>query len=290
MSEYQYFEFLAVDKPLNARMQSEVRKLSTRAVITPTSFTNTYHFGDFRGDPRVMMHKCYDLHIHVTNWGTRRLMVKVPAEALSGVADDYTVDPYLTAEATGKHFVFDFTSEDDSADFTEEAEGWMASLARVRDEITMGDLRPLYLGWLAAIGTAQHNEYAFETESEHELEPAVPAGLGDLTGPQQALADYLRIDPHLLAAAREASSALPSKAQATAALRKHIAKLPESTKNRLLLAVAQGRYAAVQAELARVTGDVRRSDHQPRTVVALLDHADRARETAHRSRGRSAAR
>lgn len=34
------------------------------------------------------------------------------------------------------------------------------------------------------------------------VEPPVPAGLGALTAPQQALADFLRVDPDLLAAAR----------------------------------------------------------------------------------------
>jgi hypothetical protein len=31
MSEYQYYEFLAVDRPLTATEQAEVRQLSTRA-------------------------------------------------------------------------------------------------------------------------------------------------------------------------------------------------------------------------------------------------------------------
>lgn len=43
MSEYQYFEFLAVDRPLTPAEQAEVRQLSTRARITATSFTNEYH-------------------------------------------------------------------------------------------------------------------------------------------------------------------------------------------------------------------------------------------------------
>jgi len=43
MSEYQYYEFLAVDRPLDERQQAEVRTLSTRARITATSFTNEYH-------------------------------------------------------------------------------------------------------------------------------------------------------------------------------------------------------------------------------------------------------
>ena len=51
MSEYQYYEFLAVDRPLTAAEQAEVRQLSTRARITATSFTNEYHWGDFKGSP-----------------------------------------------------------------------------------------------------------------------------------------------------------------------------------------------------------------------------------------------
>ncbi len=47
MSSYQYYEFLAVDRPLAERQQAEVRALSTRARITATSFTNEYHWGDF---------------------------------------------------------------------------------------------------------------------------------------------------------------------------------------------------------------------------------------------------
>jgi hypothetical protein len=37
MSENQYYEFLAVDRPLDERQQAEVRALSTRARITATS-------------------------------------------------------------------------------------------------------------------------------------------------------------------------------------------------------------------------------------------------------------
>jgi hypothetical protein len=60
MSEYQYYEFLAVDRPLDERQQAEVRALSTRARITATSFTNEYHWGNFRGDPRTMLERYYD--------------------------------------------------------------------------------------------------------------------------------------------------------------------------------------------------------------------------------------
>jgi hypothetical protein len=55
VSEYQYYEFLAIDRPLDARQQQELRALSTRARITATRLVNTYHWGDFKGDPRLLM-------------------------------------------------------------------------------------------------------------------------------------------------------------------------------------------------------------------------------------------
>ena len=55
MGEYQYYEFLAVDRPLKADQIDALRALSTRAEITSTTFVNTYHWGDFRGDPRALI-------------------------------------------------------------------------------------------------------------------------------------------------------------------------------------------------------------------------------------------
>ena len=50
MSEYQYYEFLAIDRPLTSRQLEEVRGYSSRAEISSTRFVNEYHYGDFRGD------------------------------------------------------------------------------------------------------------------------------------------------------------------------------------------------------------------------------------------------
>ena len=53
MSEYQYYEFQAVDRPLSDADRQALRGLSTRARITATSFTNEYHWGDFKGESRT---------------------------------------------------------------------------------------------------------------------------------------------------------------------------------------------------------------------------------------------
>jgi hypothetical protein len=64
VSEYQYYEFLAIDRPLDERELAQVRALSTRAHITPTSFTNEYQWGDFRGDTTKMVEQLYDAHLY----------------------------------------------------------------------------------------------------------------------------------------------------------------------------------------------------------------------------------
>ena len=60
MSEYQYYEFLALDRPLTAEQRAELRSISTRAEITATRFVNEYQWGDLKGDPRTMMERYFD--------------------------------------------------------------------------------------------------------------------------------------------------------------------------------------------------------------------------------------
>lgn len=51
MSEYQYYEFQAIDRPLTSREMGELRAVSSRAAITATRFTN--HLGARDREPPV---------------------------------------------------------------------------------------------------------------------------------------------------------------------------------------------------------------------------------------------
>jgi len=55
MSEYQYYEFQAIDKPIDNDGMNALKKVSSRAEVTPTSFVNVYNYGDFRGNERHFM-------------------------------------------------------------------------------------------------------------------------------------------------------------------------------------------------------------------------------------------
>ncbi len=48
MSEYQYYEFLAIERELTSKEMSALRKISSRAEITPVSLTNVYNSGKRR--------------------------------------------------------------------------------------------------------------------------------------------------------------------------------------------------------------------------------------------------
>jgi hypothetical protein len=281
MSEYQYYEFLAVDRPLDERQQAEVRALSTRARITATSFTNEYHWGNFRGDPRKMMERYYDAHLYLTNWGTHQVMLRLPGTLLSlEVAEQYCIDSHAAAWACGEHLILDLTSEDEGGDWVEGAEDSLSAIVGVRAELAAGDLRPLYLAWLAAYGTWERDEDAFGYDEEDELEPPVPGGLGVLTAPQRALADFLRLDADLLTIAAQASPPRAETQDDPRKLARWIKDLPPSDKDTLLHRVAQGQGAQVQMELRRrFRGEPdTTSDSRPRrTVGELLDGAAKAR-------------
>ncbi len=156
MSEYQYYEFLAVDRPLTTAEQAEVRQLSTRARITATSFTNEYHWGDFKGSPDQLMQHYYDAHLYFANWGTHRIMFRLPRTLLDPkIAGQYCVDGQVRMSATREHVILDLTSEDEAGEWVEDAEESLSTIVGVRSELAAGDLRPLYLAsvGLRRVGT-----------------------------------------------------------------------------------------------------------------------------------------
>jgi hypothetical protein len=283
VSEYQYYEFLAIDRPLDDAEQAEIRSLSTRARITATSFVNEYHWGDFKGNPHRLMERYYDAHLYLANWGTHRAMFRLPCDLLDpAVVEDYCVGDQVSAWVTGEFVVLDFTSEDHAGefDFDYDAEALLSVIVGVRAELAAGDLRPLYLAWLAAYGAWERDEDVFDRDADDDLEPPVPPGLRALTAAQQALVDFLRLDDDLIAIAAATSPPLEETADDPDDLAAWVAGLPVAEKDRLLARVVQGEAARVRMELLRrFRGDTAPAIPVPalRTVADLLDNAARRR-------------
>ena len=60
MSEYRYYEFRAVDRPLTQQDMRAMRLISTRAAITSTSFSNDYTYGDLKADHHQILRRYFD--------------------------------------------------------------------------------------------------------------------------------------------------------------------------------------------------------------------------------------
>src|SRR5512138_3156964 len=90
MSEYQYYEFLAIDQPLNPEDLAYVRTLSRRVQPTPTQAIFTYSYGDFPGDPLKLLAKHYDVMLYLANWGSKQLAFRFPR----GAIDQQAFTPY----------------------------------------------------------------------------------------------------------------------------------------------------------------------------------------------------
>ncbi|HEX8673094.1 MAG TPA: hypothetical protein VF710_14460, partial [Longimicrobium sp.] len=242
MSEYQYYEFLAMDRKLNPAEMRELRAVSTRAEITPARFVNEYHWGDFKGDAFTWVERYFDAFLYLANWGTRELFFRLPPGSLAlETARAYC--PGQPASADGEPVILCFTSELDGGDDEWlEPSGLLASIVAVRGEIASGDHRALYLAWLLCVCSGEL--------ADDDTEPPVPPGLGDLTPAQHAFADFLRIAPDLIAAAAEGSaSAAP--ADDPAAVRAWVAALPAAEAADLLVRVAERDPASVRGELLR---------------------------------------
>jgi len=208
MSEYQYYEFMTVDRPLTRDQIAELRQLSTRADISSTRFVNEYHWGDFRGDPNVLIERYFDAHLYLANWGTHRLMFRLPASALElKTAELYCVCDEATVRAHGAYVIIDLQADDEAGEHDYyDGPSTLGSFISARAELAAGDHRLLYLAWLLSM---QWVDLERDDQDLDEVEPPLPSGLGELTGSLQSVVEFLRIDTELLAVAAEGSPSAP---------------------------------------------------------------------------------
>jgi hypothetical protein len=278
-------------------MMEELRALSTRANITPTSFTNVYHYGDFRGNPRKLMEKYFDAFVYVANWGTHRLILRLPAAAIDlRQAQAYAVKDVQSIREHGGHVLIDLTAQEEEGGYWEEGEGWLDALLPLRDELLAGDLRCLYLGWLRSV----EESYDPGEKAEGAEEPPVPPGLANLSKSLKSLTEFLWLDADLVDAAAEGSLPLPDE-PGPEEYAAWLQALPPAEKDRMLLRVLGDGAPGLRGELLHRFRQGRSTPGQAqpdrRTVGQLLaarreqeeqrrrrEEQKRAEERAHKER------
>jgi len=292
MSEYQYHEWQTVDRVLTHEEQAEVESLSSHIEVSSSRAVVTYHWSNFRHDPKQVLLDYFDAYFYMTNWGTLNLMFRFP----TGLIDEAAITPYLLEEfisfkAAGNYQVL-------ALDFhLEEGEGWMeaesglSGFIRLRDDLIEGDYRLLYLAWLKAMTICEEwdDDYVPEiTKSEHE--PPVPPGLKKLSPSLKHFIDVFELDPSLVQAAAEASDT-PIQSPMTN-YRELVARLPREESDAFLADLAAGKQGVAPALRKRLLAFLPKQNRlrrkNPRTLRQLLQRAQELEQAERKRRAEEA--
>jgi hypothetical protein len=216
MSEYQRYEWMTSDRPLTRTQREAVNALSSHIDVSSTHALVEYHWSDFKHDPLRVLHDFFDGFLYWANWGAPELALRFPHGILpDDLLDGYDLDEFVTFRQDPDYDILDIHFGE-----LEAPEEWveyeLGSLMALREELMDGDLRSLYIAWLASeclmgIGEGgdrddQDDAYEDEVDDDDIDVPAIPPSLGTLTSAQQALAELLQIPQELLVAAGRHSS------------------------------------------------------------------------------------
>lgn len=248
MSEYQYVAFRALDGPVSDENLKFMRQQSSRAEITPWSFDNEYHFGDFHGKAAEMLRRGYDLHLHYANFGTRTLMIRLPHRLPDSAVQRYFLKDSLFFErdkqGQGGNLVIEPCYEAGQLEelWDVDLNSLVERLLPLRAEILDGDLRPLYIAYLAVTTDLNH-------DPDEEQEAPVPAGLDRLTPAQIALAKFYGIDDGILAAAAANSPPLGERVDVAQTYAAWLRGRPVETRTTWLAELLANPRAPIRAEI-----------------------------------------
>jgi hypothetical protein len=233
MSEYQYYEFQALDRPLTTQEQRAVSRLSSRVEPHPRRAIFIYNYSDFPGDPLEILANYYDAMFYITNWGSVQLAFRLPARLvdLSQLKQyEFSDEDEINCYVSGEHVIVNIERHDDSGSMDwVDGEDYLDSLLPLRDDLMQGDFRLLYLAWLDAASRWDI--------PEDTIEPPVPVGLKSLSQPLKTFAKLFSPDNLLLSIAAQAS---PSRTKGKETdYQQLVANLPAAEQQAWLVRLAQ---------------------------------------------------
>jgi hypothetical protein len=201
MGEFQCYQFKCIDRPLSESERREVGALSSRGQVTSHSATFIYHYSDFRHKPEDVLEKYFDAMIYFANWGTRRLLLRLPvgaADVAALAAFEYDEDygeKAIRLKRRSKYYILEIELHDEGGGYWMEDDDYdVGDMAPLCNDILNGDYRSLYLAWAS-----------FAQDAEMPQAPPLPANLKRLTSALKAFIDFFQIDGDLVAAVQAAS-------------------------------------------------------------------------------------
>jgi hypothetical protein len=295
MSEYQYYEFVAIDGPISDAGLRYAHSCSSRADVSRVRWQNTYTFGDFHGSVDALL-KYYDAHFYIANWGTVRLGLAFP----KGTITPEIIEPYLrggeqyedtlTFKEVGDRCIICWEHNEEGGCGWTEGEGLIDQLIGIREELMRGDYRALFLGWLADFDPEKWQN----PEDDAVFMPPILPGLDRLSPELGELIKHFPVDSDALAVAAGLSQAsTPNRVSMAAVLE----RLSAAEMRTLLARVAEGGGSGVMSELNRLTyapvqpqagQAIKCTDFSARTIAARETRQKKDAEAAATKRQREA--
>ena len=199
MSEYQYYEFQAIERPLNDKEKEALGQLSSRVQLTSTKASFNYSYGDFPANPQKILAQYFDALYYIANWGTQQLMFRFPKSLLDITQIQlYCRKNWISIAEIDNYVILNICFHDEEGFGWIEGEGDLERVIDLRQDILQQDYRLLYLAWLKAI--------TLQDRDEKEYEPSVPPGLKELSSSLKAFVELFGVDEYLVKVAAQASN------------------------------------------------------------------------------------
>jgi hypothetical protein len=221
MSEFQCYQFKTIDRPLSNSEREEVNSWSSRGEVTSTTATFIYHYGDFKKDPEWAVEHYFDAMIYFANWGTRRLLLKLPANLIKPkeltkycTEVDWSGD-YIRLEKKGQVYLLDlYFANEEGGEWMEDEDFDIHALGQTRDELIAENYISLYLLWTKMNASAEMDDEDDDDEDDDEkwnLAPPLPANFKKVDSKLKAFIEYFEIDDSIVKAAKAASATVVAK-------------------------------------------------------------------------------
>lgn len=194
MSEYQYYEFRAIDKPLTKQEQNKISQLSSRVRLNSRKAIFTYSYGDFPANEEKILADYFDALFYIANWGTVKLMFRFPVSLINiKELEEYVYDDVVSINKNKDYLILNIEINDEESSYwIEEDNGYLDNLIELRQHILEGDYRVLYLAWLKGI------ESYYDPSLEETKEPPVPNGLSQLSESLQTFVELFEVNENLI--------------------------------------------------------------------------------------------
>ncbi|MEM5549145.1 hypothetical protein WNY63_00155 [Pseudoalteromonas neustonica] len=202
MSEFQLYQFQAIDAPLTHQQKQYMHDLSSRAQVSAYSAQYQYHYSDFPEDINTVLLYGFDLALYQANWGAVQLLIRLP----TGLVDVdklrvFCITDLISVYEEPDSIVLDISFDDEEGGRWIEAQGELAEIAGIRAMLLNGDYRPLYLAWLKAVQWQNESDVAVASM-------IIPAGFNSLEPSLQALAGLFELERDLITAVAKYSPEL----------------------------------------------------------------------------------